>query len=197
MTMSTSNTTLPEIYKHIKGKHTSTVYRKLPRPRRGLGFRGWRRGGSLNTKNLDEKYLLPEVKWETPISCASTPFYDSNVVMPNGDVHLCCMDYGGKHILGNLIRDSYESLHMSSVMGNIIKVNKQCEFSEGTICRKCEDVSIHKFKYDGHGWESFRPGHLSAYIGQLKWSENRQIALLKIIRGGKQVADGVKNFLLG
>lgn len=33
-----------------------------------------------------------------------------NVLLPNGDVSLCCMDYGLNHILGNLYRQSYEEI---------------------------------------------------------------------------------------
>jgi len=35
---------------------------------------------------------------------------NNNVLLPNGDVVLCCMDYGLKHILGNLILSDYPSL---------------------------------------------------------------------------------------
>ena len=33
-----------------------------------------------------------------------------NVLLPNGDVVLCCMDFGMQHVLGNLKRQSYEEI---------------------------------------------------------------------------------------
>jgi hypothetical protein len=49
-----------------------------------------------------------------------------NVVLPNGDVSLCCMDYGLKHILGNIYEQEYE---------DIIPRPLQC-FS---LCQGCEN----------------------------------------------------------
>ena len=58
--------------------------------------------------------------------------FDCNVVLPNGDVYLCCMDYGLKHKLGNLFETSYDDLNRSDIkaMSNTTKSN--------CICRKCE-----------------------------------------------------------
>jgi hypothetical protein len=36
--------------------------------------------------------------------------YDQNVVLPDGTVLLCCMDYGMKHVLGNLLGQSWDEL---------------------------------------------------------------------------------------
>jgi len=36
--------------------------------------------------------------------------YDNNVMMPNGDVYLCCMDYSLKHKLGNLLITHFDKL---------------------------------------------------------------------------------------
>ena len=49
-----------------------------------------------------------------------------NVVLPNGDVSLCCMDYGLKQILGNIYREEYD---------DIIPMPLSC-FS---LCRLCEN----------------------------------------------------------
>lgn len=34
-----------------------------------------------------------------------------NVLLPNGDVYLCCMDFGLKHRLGNLLTQPYEEIY--------------------------------------------------------------------------------------
>jgi hypothetical protein len=48
---------------------------------------------------------------------------DHNVMLPNGDVYRCCMDYGLEYKLGNLFTGTYESLNR--------------DFDDD-LCRKCE-----------------------------------------------------------
>jgi hypothetical protein len=43
------------------------------------------------------------------------------VLFPNGDVILCCMDYGLKHVLGNLLRDNYNDLFSGSEYQKILE----------------------------------------------------------------------------
>lgn len=59
-----------------------------------------------------------------------------NVLLPNGDVYLCCMDYGLKHRLGNLLAQSYESLFESETYKRII--SGMSDDSIDILCRKCE-----------------------------------------------------------
>ena len=56
-------------------------------------------------------------------TCLNSPAYRQNVVLPNGDTYLCCMDYGLKHKLGNLLEENFNDL-------------KRCGDYE--ICKKCE-----------------------------------------------------------
>lgn len=65
------------------------------------------------------------------IKCSYTDTYTHNVMLPNGDVHLCCMDYGLKHKIGNLFTQRWEELDRSAVATD----NAQQDGS--TICRKC------------------------------------------------------------
>ncbi len=58
------------------------------------------------------------------------------VLLPNGDVVLCCMDYGLKHILGNLLRDNYEDLFLGSEYQKILKGWKNPKID--ILCRNCE-----------------------------------------------------------
>jgi radical SAM protein with 4Fe4S-binding SPASM domain len=55
-----------------------------------------------------------------------------NVVLPNGDAYLCCMDYSLKHKLGNLFTTNYKDLNRQS----IIDLTDQEE--SDIICRHCE-----------------------------------------------------------
>ena len=58
--------------------------------------------------------------------------FDHNVVLPNGDVYLCCQDYGLKHKIGNLLETHFDKLDRSQ----IYELSNR-EDSEA-ICRKCE-----------------------------------------------------------
>jgi hypothetical protein len=58
-----------------------------------------------------------------------------NVLLPNGDVSLCCMDYGLKHVLGNLRRDSYQDLFYTSKYAKIIEGSRDSDAD--VLCNKC------------------------------------------------------------
>jgi radical SAM protein with 4Fe4S-binding SPASM domain len=58
-----------------------------------------------------------------------------NVLLPNGDVVLCCMDYSLKYRLGNLIEQEYEDLFNSSNFRRVIHGMK--DDSIDIMCRKC------------------------------------------------------------
>jgi hypothetical protein len=80
--------------------------------------------------------LFDSPKRKGRIGCASSwRNLDHNVLMPNGDVVLCCMDYGMKHVLGNLETDSYESLFKTE--WNIVRDGLDDE-SRDILCRHCE-----------------------------------------------------------
>lgn len=59
----------------------------------------------------------------------------TNILLPNGDVVLCCMDFGQKHILGNLLSSNYESLFKSDEYNKVLKGLK--DDSLDILCRYC------------------------------------------------------------
>jgi len=63
-------------------------------------------------------------------------FLNRNILLPNGDVVLCCMDWSLKHVLGNLLVSDYESLFKSEEFFKIIKGLKND--SSDILCRYCE-----------------------------------------------------------
>ncbi len=103
-------------------------------------FTGISRAGSLNLSAVGTQKIQFPQQHETPVSCASTPVYDHNVMLPNGDVVLCCMDYSLKHVIGNLFTQSYEDLFSSKEMNMIRTENAKSGFSKCTICRSCDNV---------------------------------------------------------
>jgi len=59
-----------------------------------------------------------------------------NVLLPNGDVALCCMDYGLQHILGNLSGSDYESLFSGQAF---LSVMEGClDDTKEILCRYCD-----------------------------------------------------------
>ena len=93
----------------------------------------WSRARNL----LHESILKPELlnrkneyksvyHGEKPRTCGCLEKLYHNVVLPNGDVSLCCMDYGLEHIIGNLIEQDYE---------DVIPENNTCF----NLCRFCEN----------------------------------------------------------
>jgi len=80
-------------------------------------------------------------KQQGKFSCRlSQDNFDHNVVLPNGDVYICCQDYCLKHKIGNLYETHYNNLNRSS----LIDFSNQ-EDSE-IICRNCEHFNL---KSDG------------------------------------------------
>jgi radical SAM protein with 4Fe4S-binding SPASM domain len=64
------------------------------------------------------------------IECGWDNEFSRNVVLPNGDVYLCCMDYSLKHKIGNIYRTHYNDLNRKKLKGLMIEGD--------IICRKCE-----------------------------------------------------------
>jgi hypothetical protein len=60
----------------------------------------------------------------------------NNVLLPNGDVLLCSMDYGMQHVLGNLMAADYASLFSGQEFSRI----KRGQSDEGVdlLCRYCD-----------------------------------------------------------
>jgi len=69
-------------------------------------------------------------------------FFNRNVLLPNGDVVLCCLDWSLKHVLGNLLVSDYGSLFKSEEFLKIIKGLK--DDSSDILCRYCEWASCNK-----------------------------------------------------
>ena len=59
-----------------------------------------------------------------------------NVLLPDGTVVLCCNDFGMRHVLGNLLKNSYEDIIKSN---ELLQVKRGMNIDENIpiICRKC------------------------------------------------------------
>jgi sulfatase maturation enzyme AslB (radical SAM superfamily) len=71
----------------------------------------------------------------TSLICRSNRMV-SNVLLPNGNLQLCCMDYGLEHVLGNLSNESYCEIIEGKAFARIFDLLGQ-QHSE-ILCRRCE-----------------------------------------------------------
>ncbi len=87
--------------------------------------------------NVDPSVTKPISRRTGPIGCpGSKDRFDRNVMMPNGDVYLCCMDWSLRHRLGSLATQTYGELFDGEEFRTILRgMNDE---SVETICRYCE-----------------------------------------------------------
>lgn len=103
-------------------------------------WQGHTRADSLDTKQVEGQAISITPMNTFPLTCASTPFYDRNVLLPNGDVVLCCMDYNLKHIIGNLLTQTYDEVMQGKPLQDLIEMNEADGFNKCSICKSCENV---------------------------------------------------------
>lgn len=73
------------------------------------------------------------------IKCMTNRFFN-NVVLPNGDVFLCCNDWSLKHKIGNLFENNYDS---PEFIKKRIEIITECNKNNGDVlCRTCEQSFI-------------------------------------------------------
>ena len=82
--------------------------------------------------------ITEKPRHETPVMCSFTPFYDQNVVLPNGDVVLCCMDYSVKHKIGNLLDESYYHIFSGKRLAALHAENMSFGDRGISLCRTCD-----------------------------------------------------------
>lgn len=93
-----------------------------------------RKVNELNTA-ISQVVISERIKGKS-IICRKNRMY-SNVLLPNGDVYLCCMDYSLKHKIGNLKGDnSYDDIFASKEFQSFLKAMNDPQ--SNIICRSCE-----------------------------------------------------------
>ena len=99
----------------------------------------WSRAGNLIRESVAKPQLITlRDRWNAithtgPKTCGCVEGLYHNVLLPNGDVSLCCMDYGLEHIIGNLNTQSYE---------DVIPEDQTCY----DLCNFCENATDPKEK---------------------------------------------------
>ena len=91
---------------------------------------------SLISRASNLEHMKVEFK-HGPLKCSGGEDLNHNILLPNGAVLLCCMDYGLEHVIGNLRTDSYESLFESPEFKRIERGLAGDETVD-IACRRCE-----------------------------------------------------------
>jgi len=63
-----------------------------------------------------------------------------NVVLPDGTVLLCCMDYGMTHVIGNLVEQTHEEI-MENIALERVRAGLNGDEEIEILCRKCSYAS--------------------------------------------------------
>lgn len=71
--------------------------------------------------------------FKAPLKCRDNRT-EQNVVLPNGDLHICCMDYELKYKIGNLLTDSMDDIRQRKLS---FYENMRLSEDPNFICKKC------------------------------------------------------------
>jgi len=104
------------------------------------GWKGHTRADSLPVEQIGAQDIHITPRHEFALTCRSTPFYDRNVLLPDGSVVLCCMDYSLKHIIGNLLEQSYSDIFEGKPLQDLIAHNEALGFTKCSICKSCDNI---------------------------------------------------------
>jgi len=93
------------------------------------------RAGNLNTEKVKARMSTPVTTAAKPNGKLRCDRIYQNVLLPNGDVVLCCMDWSAEHVLGNLKRDRFEDLYRSETFRRVLRGLRKP--GDDILCRTC------------------------------------------------------------
>ncbi len=73
------------------------------------------RSGNLEHEGVTEDFVASS--HDGPVICGRDEYIYNNVMLPNGDVVLCCQDYHMDHVLGNLFEQSFAEVQPRPIPG--------------------------------------------------------------------------------
>ena len=59
------------------------------------------------------------------------------VILPNGDMTLCCQDFGQRHIIGNILKTPFNDILSSDILRKILNI-MQLKEKGSILCHTCE-----------------------------------------------------------
>jgi sulfatase maturation enzyme AslB (radical SAM superfamily) len=93
------------------------------------------RAGNLNTEKVKKKVSKAVITTAKPNGKLRCDRVNINVLLPNGDVVLCCMDWSAEYVLGNLKRDQFDDLYRSETFRRVLRGLR--EPGSDILCRTC------------------------------------------------------------
>jgi hypothetical protein len=107
-------------------------------PKKLATFIAITRAGNLSNENEKFEGKTISKRKNGKLTCTAAPLLNHNVLLPNGDIVLCCMDYSIEHKIGNLLEQSYESLFESDEIKEIFNKLSNDDNTDSLLCRNCE-----------------------------------------------------------
>lgn len=83
-------------------------------------------------------------RWARRYPCKT--LFEQIVVQSNGDVVMCCVDYEGKVVGGNVMKNKILDAFLAGRIGIIKKLHKDCKVSDIKMCSQC------RFSERGTDW---------------------------------------------
>lgn len=88
---------------------------------------------------LEHDALYKHLPPSGAITCNDFGQSPSHSLLPDGTVVLCCVDFGLKHVLGNLLEQSYEEIENGAEMCRVRKGMLEDDTMD-ILCRKCSSA---------------------------------------------------------
>ena len=86
--------------------------------------------------NLEDTCLYGKKELRGKLRCELSMDINHNVLLPDGRVILCSNDWGIKHVMGNLIYETYEQI-INGEEAQRIRKAMQSEDDPSVLCRNC------------------------------------------------------------
>jgi MoaA/NifB/PqqE/SkfB family radical SAM enzyme len=93
------------------------------------------RAGNLNVKKAKARTSTPVEKATRASGKLRCDRIYQSVLLPNGDVVLCCMDWSAEYVLGNLKKDRFEDLYRSETFRRVLRGLKRPD--SDLLCWRC------------------------------------------------------------
>ncbi len=88
------------------------------------------RAGSLQSDELQHGGVF-----RGALFCPTAARLDHNIMLADGSLVLCCMDFGMKHVMGNLLEESYEDIMNGKALQTLRK--QMASETSDILCRHC------------------------------------------------------------
>ena len=124
-----------------------------------MEFQIQNRAGNRNTEKLQARMSKTVTAAAKPSGKLRCDRIYQNVLLPNGDVVLCCMDWSAEHVLGNLKRDRFEDLYRSETFRRVLRGLKKPRVDMLTYCVARALLPIRSRKGTAHDGDPQHPRH--------------------------------------